>query len=204
MDANQSSRRVGGNGDSPFFSLIENPIEPFQYEALNPSVDSLRLLEFEALQDDQTCPSIKLLEVAFGERPKYEALSYMWGDQSAQRTINVNGGELQVGQNLWDVLCYLRKRGGGYRYWIDAICINQVNIPERNRQLRIMPQIYARAQEVFVWLGKKHTIHDANYLASWKMDLLDHNLSSLQDDDLHRKSLWMQLDVIQGLCSDGY
>ena len=50
-----------------------------------------------------------------------------------------------VGQNLWEALHYLRKRVNGLRYWIDAICINQADIPERNQQLRIMPHIHESA-----------------------------------------------------------
>jgi len=37
--------------------------------------------------------------------------------------------------------------------WIDAICIDQQNIAERNHQVRFMGMIYRMAQEVFVWLG---------------------------------------------------
>ncbi len=37
--------------------------------------------------------------------------------------------------------------------WIDARCINQADIAERNNQLRIMPHIYNRAHMVLAWLG---------------------------------------------------
>jgi hypothetical protein len=99
----------------------------------------------------------------FGAKPKYEALSYMWGDRTTQKSIFVNGKEFLVGENLWDALRYLRKHVNGQRYWIDAICINQADIPERNRQLRIMPHIYERAHTVLVWLGKKYTAYRGDY-----------------------------------------
>lgn len=38
-------------------------------------------------------------------------------------------------------------------FWIDAICINQSDLDERSRQVRIMPDIYSRAMGVIVWLG---------------------------------------------------
>ncbi|KAL4893446.1 heterokaryon incompatibility protein-domain-containing protein [Aspergillus ambiguus] len=41
----------------------------------------------------------------------------------------------------------------GRRMWIDAICINQDDIPERNSQVAIMSQIYSKADSVVVWLG---------------------------------------------------
>lgn len=38
-------------------------------------------------------------------------------------------------------------------FWIDAICINQSDLDERSRQVRIMPDIYSRASAVIIWLG---------------------------------------------------
>ncbi len=40
-----------------------------------------------------------------------------------------------------------------FRLWIDAICINQKDTPERNAQVEMMAQIYQSAKSVFVWLG---------------------------------------------------
>jgi Heterokaryon incompatibility protein (HET) len=37
--------------------------------------------------------------------------------------------------------------------WIDAICINQDDIDERNEQVRMMGNIYQKAERVTVWLG---------------------------------------------------
>ena len=41
----------------------------------------------------------------------------------------------------------------GRRLWIDAICINQNDVPERNAQLAIISQVYTQAVTVLVWLG---------------------------------------------------
>lgn len=38
--------------------------------------------------------------------------------------------------------------------WIDAICIDQNNVDERNHQVRMMSDIYQGATEVLVWLGQ--------------------------------------------------
>lgn len=37
--------------------------------------------------------------------------------------------------------------------WIDALCINQANVHERNHQVQIMGKIYKGAEKVIVWLG---------------------------------------------------
>jgi hypothetical protein len=39
--------------------------------------------------------------------------------------------------------------------WIDALCINQVDIPERNAQVLLMGDIYNKAQRVVAWLGEE-------------------------------------------------
>jgi hypothetical protein len=39
--------------------------------------------------------------------------------------------------------------------WIDAICINQNDVAERNAQVALMDRIYSEAKNVCVWLGEK-------------------------------------------------
>jgi hypothetical protein len=91
--------------------------------------------------------------VTFGQRPKYEALSYTWGDETQRRDILLGGHSFSVTKNLYDALCCLRHTSEPRQLWADAICINQKDIPERNRQLYLMPFVYERAKTVLVWLG---------------------------------------------------
>jgi hypothetical protein len=37
---------------------------------------------------------------------------------------------------------------------VDAICINQQNIPERNFQVQLMKEVYSNAERVLIWLGE--------------------------------------------------
>jgi hypothetical protein len=87
----------------------------------------------------------------------YSALSYTWGDEPAEIPITVNESTFLVTPNLAAALEGLRnnaKFGGKSRtLWIDAICINQEDVNERNHQVAQMQEIYAGAQEVVVWLG---------------------------------------------------
>ena len=39
-------------------------------------------------------------------------------------------------------------------YWIDALCMNQGDIEERNAQVARMADVFKRADGVVVWLGK--------------------------------------------------
>lgn len=38
--------------------------------------------------------------------------------------------------------------------WVDAICIKQSNLLERNNQVRVMKQMYSQARVVVIWLGE--------------------------------------------------
>ena len=38
--------------------------------------------------------------------------------------------------------------------WADSVCINQTDVDERNRQVRLMAKVYATASRVLVWLGE--------------------------------------------------
>ncbi|ROT38281.1 hypothetical protein SODALDRAFT_185661 [Sodiomyces alkalinus F11] len=40
------------------------------------------------------------------------------------------------------------------RIWIDAVCIDQQNVDEKNEHVRIMDRIYSHADEVYMWLGE--------------------------------------------------
>lgn len=86
----------------------------------------------------------------------YIALSYTWGDQLCRRPIIVNDTEVHVGQNLEQALRVLRNKKKVHsrmKLWVDALCINQLDFDERNRQVKRMRAIYSRAKSVNAWLG---------------------------------------------------
>jgi hypothetical protein len=101
-----------------------------------------------------------LSTVTFGSTPKFEALSYTWGPEVPADVITLNGVPFEVRRNLRDALLFLRRQVASRKahppFWIDAICINQDDMGERNRQLPIMGQIYFRASTVVVWLGSRY------------------------------------------------
>ncbi|KAE9376524.1 HET-domain-containing protein [Stipitochalara longipes BDJ] len=97
----------------------------------------------------------KLTHVSLSSDPTYEALSYTWGSPTNPREIAIDGVEFPVTENLFQALTHLRSRRCSRKIWIDAICINQGDISERNEQVKLMGIIYAKAQKVVVWLGEE-------------------------------------------------
>jgi hypothetical protein len=86
--------------------------------------------------------------------PVYSALSYTWGDPTVTEEISVDGSPMQVTTNLKAGLKALRAQAI-LAVWIDALCINQEDILEREQQVLRMQTIYSKAAEVIIWLGPK-------------------------------------------------
>lgn len=95
--------------------------------------------------------------------PSYEALSYAWGDPLSFKEIEISGHPLAVTQNLFVALQYLRHVKDARHLWVDAICINQDDIPERNAQVQMMSHIYRGASRIVAWLGEQNANSDAAF-----------------------------------------
>ena len=83
----------------------------------------------------------------------YVALSYTWGDLDNKRTVMANGHATHVGGNLEVALRALsikRPMLSGCKLWVDALCINQRDVEERNEQVKRMRKIYKEAHEVVI------------------------------------------------------
>ncbi|KAK4664073.1 uncharacterized protein QC763_500170 [Podospora pseudopauciseta] len=83
----------------------------------------------------------------------FEALSYVWGDIAETTPIQIDGATVQIGRNLRSALLHLRYHEKPRILWVDAACINQEDMDERNRQVMLMGDIYTKAARTLVWLG---------------------------------------------------
>lgn len=88
---------------------------------------------------------------------------------------------LAIGENLNAALLMLRNSDSARTIWVDAICINQDDVNERNHQVHIMRKIYSNAASVIVWLGPESKSSRA------AMDLIITCNQSSDDELLHGK-----------------
>lgn len=95
---------------------------------------------------------VELEEVSLDSSPKYEALSYTWEGQTAERPIKCGGKVFKITRNCEAALFVLRT-ASERRLWIDSICIDQTSKLEKNQQIPLMGEIYGKCQQVLVWLG---------------------------------------------------
>ncbi|KAI7181615.1 hypothetical protein KC363_g9092 [Hortaea werneckii] len=89
--------------------------------------------------------------------PGFLALSYAWAQDSQRRQVSVNGESTEVTGNLNSGLEALEASPiirDVYKVWADAICIDQENLQERNREVARMRDVYRASTNIVIWLGE--------------------------------------------------
>ncbi|KAF6810605.1 heterokaryon incompatibility protein [Colletotrichum plurivorum] len=150
---------------------------PYQGQALDQEV-SFRLLELQSGQPGSPIV-VSLLTVDLSSASSYEALSYTWGDVTEVEEIEVitttaeesKSTPLSVTTSCAAALRRLRSSGSPRTLWIDFICINQSDVPERNHQLALMPRIYNGASRVVVYLGESSESDSSDAVMLWLQNI---------------------------------
>jgi hypothetical protein len=139
----------------------------FTYETL-PSSRTIRLIKFLPSPN----PTCQIVTVEVEKAPPYVALSYTWGSKDTPRVILADGAEIRITANLAEAIDAIRPfaRERNMMFWADSICINQADVPERNRQVRLMNTIYRSAEIVAIWLGPAEHESDLAFdkMKDWK------------------------------------
>ncbi|KAF4536436.1 Heterokaryon incompatibility protein [Lasiodiplodia theobromae] len=100
-----------------------------------------------------------LKNVSLESHPPYEALSYVWGDTATSgSTIILEGKPKGVTENLAAALHHLRLENEPRKLWVDALCIDQEDINERDDQVIHMKEIYQHCATDLLWLGDDSSI----------------------------------------------
>ena len=154
----------------------QQPYGRYQYRPLDASKHEVRLLSLDPSPNAKEPITGTILHVSLDSLPgpqttprsafgatraaaySYTALSYAWGDPWAPGGADtlVAGGALRVTANLAAALrrlCGSEATPARSLWWVDALCINQADVAERNAQVALMRRIYASAARVQVWLG---------------------------------------------------
>jgi Heterokaryon incompatibility protein (HET) len=161
--------------------------------------------------------------------PPYRALSYAWGpDSSSTKKMFLNDKIVQVRRNLWEALAHLQFACFDFRtsgkddvfaaenstwVWIDALCIDQRNVEEKNHQVAVMGSIYGRADEVLVWLGCEADFHHGTRISAAvdALTLMNDDKSSQDPSQvldrnhegllaLFQLPYWQRLWIVQEIC----
>ena len=134
-----------------------NLVNEFAYRSLSDASKAFRTIDLLPDADDAPI-RVQLYDGELTLSEPFEALSYAWGDQIDRVEILCDDQPLLVTTNLAAALRELRRAGfetqQRRRLWVDAICINQSDVGEKNHQVAMMKDIYSHAKGVVVWLGE--------------------------------------------------
>jgi hypothetical protein len=163
-----------------FISAVKNvefDYEPHEYRSLRQDREEIRLL---VLLPDPPPLALGQTRLPFptGEQPvychlatfplssapSYVAVSYTWatedGDSRKSQPLiicpeHADGGKtvIWITTNCANTLRQVRARSKIDVVWVDAVCINQDQISERNYQVGMMDRIYKRAKRVDICIS---------------------------------------------------
>jgi hypothetical protein len=123
----------------------------FRHSPLSREPGTIRLLRILPALTDNGLVQCELWQATTDA--EYTCLSYQWGSADDDQELIINGKSFPCRRNLSDFLHMARTKHVSTPLWIDAICIDQESVADRNRQVSQMGQIYFCAQTVLIWLG---------------------------------------------------
>lgn len=138
---------------------------PYEYTELE-KLRQIRLIDLQPRQGTQLQCGLRTVDL--DDAPRFTALSYTHGPPVAREErdyerydgldlvpLSCDGRELLIKPNLASALNQLDILGQYGYYWIDAACINQQDLLERQSQVEMMGDIYWTAGKVLIWLGEE-------------------------------------------------
>lgn len=143
-----------------FLDPSNTPVSQYQYTPLGPENDAIRLLRFLPALLFSAPVCCELINTSITRscgklRRGYIAGSYVWGAATPLFALRVDNGVLPVRDNLLHFLRAVRSKYRTEMLWLDALCINQNSVQERNHQVSMMGDIYRNAKCVYCWLGTR-------------------------------------------------
>lgn len=184
--------------------------EKFTYQPLQEPMD-FRLLELLPGERDETI-KCSLTHSSLTSHPYYHAVSYTWGTPGLFQEIELGGVAHSIQANLFDFLQQLRLTYAAVTLWVDALCINQNDILEKNIQVPLMGLIYSYAKSVLVWLGpqangSEEYFDSCNQIPLESQSLCSSILKNVDSDatnpisaaiaSLQRRTYWTRTWIIQ-------
>jgi hypothetical protein len=136
----------------------------FQYSPLAGAHEEIRLLDIQP--SDQWIPGldpgalpipaclIRTVSLAHGMKPEYETVSYCWGETAPYKPITINNLLALAPPNAVDVIRLLALPDCARTWWLDALCINQLDPGERFQQVSLMAKIYRNGIRNVIFLGQ--------------------------------------------------
>lgn len=123
-----------------------------------PRGDYFRLLVLEpGAKEDDLVASMRAAELQNIKETKnsFEAISYVWGSNTKDQVIIIDGSQVFITTNLRNSLRQVRYEDKPRTVWADSICIDQQNIEEKSHQVGAMGRIYQSSECTLMCFGSE-------------------------------------------------
>ncbi|KAF5667197.1 heterokaryon incompatibility protein (het-6OR allele) [Fusarium heterosporum] len=157
------------SGRQPEHGTINAEASGRIYSPLDSHHREIRLLNLypASVDEEKICCTLSQAKLSCSSAsnvPTYEALSYVWGKPDFTECITLNDNPFFITPSLKYILTSLRYETRSRLLWVDALCINQLDIGERSKQVALMREIYSNCERDIAWLdpmiGKDHGSND--------------------------------------------
>ena len=121
-----------------------------------------RLFKVEGVGRDDVL-EISLHEGSHSHDVEYTAISYAWDDEPLSVLIRCNGQQSMVTPSIWLLIGGILIEQKQSYYWLDQVCVDQVDVSDKERQVPLMDIYFSQASMVLVWLGCSTDLTDAAF-----------------------------------------
>lgn len=120
--------------------------------------NTIRLLRIDPSASTELTGSLYTAELE--DNPIFDALSYARGESNGRR-LRLPEGDIKISDSCYQALLHLR-RLKPLVIWVDAICMNYQDLPERQHHAQLTQRIYSQAENTYLWLGERNVLkHEA-------------------------------------------
>jgi hypothetical protein len=183
-------------------TLNTHPQEFFEYN----SIHDPRHIRLLSLQPCLISFKAMLITEPLDFAQSFDAISYTWGETNSTHELLVDGKPLRIPRNTADII---RQRALLWKprlLWIDAICINQNNVDDKNQQVRMMRDIYKASSRTIVALGDAP---DGDLLFQFMDELALYNTTYHPADHTYRETMMIKEEnskwlALRRLMNHGY
>jgi hypothetical protein len=175
---NIAERTLAITGHLPIRQPPQQQFISYEHRPFDDAKNEIRLLRVSKVvepSDTSVEPSleVEIFHVPLASASNYIAVSYAWGNPAPVRRLLCEGREIHVPENTFRVLytithCAARdstqlyQKGDTLTLWIDALCINQKDVGEKNAQVPLMGRIYSQAKGAIGYVGSPSKGTDPN------------------------------------------
>jgi hypothetical protein len=145
LDAEKPTKRQRRSTSA--LGRLQRPV--FYHQALN--AKEIRLVNILPATHEDRLQGV-IIHVPSTSAPVYRALSYVWGTGQQTEELLTPDGTISITISLSNALRSLCHKDRPLTLWVDAICINQKDRQEKEKQIRLLPIIFQNASYTYAFL----------------------------------------------------